>query len=55
MHMYIYIHLFVFFCSYYLNEGFMQLQRIVEESIMEMLTNESIDIDVQVRVGQLCM
>ena len=45
----------IFFClllySFYLNEGFLQLQKIVDESIIEMLTNESVSVDVSVRVS----
>ena len=37
--------------SFYLNEGFLHLQKLVDEAIIEVLTNQSVDIDVKVRVS----
>ena len=37
--------------SFYFNEGFMQLQKAIDESIIELVTNVSYYIDVTTRVS----
>ena len=43
----------VYFCSPYLNEGFMQLEKIINEAIIELKTGKPVNIDVSVRVRHL--
>lgn len=43
----------IYFCSPYLNEGFMQLEKIINEAIIELKTGKQVNIDVSVRVRHL--
>ena len=46
-------YLYCIFRSPYLSEGFIQLEKIINEAIIELKTGKPVNIDVSVRVRHL--